>query len=92
MGAEGAIAIIAGALAGSIALIGFGIDSAIEGVASLVIIWRFTGQRLLSHSAEQRAQNLVARSSSCSPPTSHSRPSNTSSRATTPRSAWSGWC
>jgi divalent metal cation (Fe/Co/Zn/Cd) transporter len=60
MGAEGAIAIIAGALAGSIALIGFGIDSAIEGVASLVIIWRFTGHRLLSHSAEQRAQKLVA--------------------------------
>src|SRR5215207_8335221 len=83
MGAEGAIAITAGIMAGSIALIGFGIDSAIEGVASLVIIWRFTGQRLLSHSAEQRAQNLVARSSSCSPPTSHSRPSNTSSRATT---------
>lgn len=60
MGAEGAIAIIAGILAGSIALIGFGIDSAIEGVASLVIVWRFTGRRLLSHAAEERAQKLVA--------------------------------
>jgi divalent metal cation (Fe/Co/Zn/Cd) transporter len=60
MGAEGAIAITAGVLAGSIALIGFGIDSAIEGVASLVIIWRFTGHRLLSHAAEERAQKLVA--------------------------------
>jgi divalent metal cation (Fe/Co/Zn/Cd) transporter len=60
MGAEGAIAITAGVLAGSIALIGFGIDSAIEGVASLVIVWRFTGSRLLSHVAEQRAQKLVA--------------------------------
>jgi divalent metal cation (Fe/Co/Zn/Cd) transporter len=60
MGAEGAIAITAGVLAGSIALIGFGIDSAIEGVASLVIVWRFTGARLLSDAAEERAQKLVA--------------------------------
>jgi divalent metal cation (Fe/Co/Zn/Cd) transporter len=60
MGAEGAIAITAGVLAGSIALIGFGIDSAIEGVASLVIVWRFTSHRLLSHAAEERAQKLVA--------------------------------
>lgn len=60
MGAEGAIAIVAGILAGSIALIGFGIDSAIEGVASLVIVWRFTGARLHSPAAERRAQRLVA--------------------------------
>ncbi|MBA3475202.1 MAG: cation transporter [Actinobacteria bacterium] len=60
MGAEGAIAITAGILAGSIALIGFGIDSAIEGVASIVIVWRFTGSRLLSDAAERRAQKLVA--------------------------------
>ena len=60
MGAEGAIAIVAGVLAGSIALIGFGIDSAIEGFASLVIVWRFTGSRLLSEKAEARAQKLVA--------------------------------
>jgi divalent metal cation (Fe/Co/Zn/Cd) transporter len=60
MGAEGGIAIVAGILAGSIALIGFGIDSAIEGVASLVIVWRFTGSRLLSEQAEGRAQKLVA--------------------------------
>lgn len=60
MGAEGAVAITAGILAGSIALVGFGIDSAIEGVASLVIVWRFTEHRLLSHAAEERAQKLVA--------------------------------
>jgi divalent metal cation (Fe/Co/Zn/Cd) transporter len=60
MGAEGAIAVTAGILAGSIALIGFGIDSAIEAVASLVIVWRFTGSRLLSSDAESRAQKLVA--------------------------------
>lgn len=60
MGAEGAIATTAGVLAGSIALIAFGLDSAIEGFASLVIVWRFTGSRLLSHAAEERAQKLVA--------------------------------
>jgi divalent metal cation (Fe/Co/Zn/Cd) transporter len=60
MAAEGAIALTAGILAGSIALISFGLDSVVEGVASLVIVWRFTGWRLLSHTAEQRAQKLVA--------------------------------
>jgi len=60
MGAEGGIAITAGILAGSIALVGFGLDSAVEGFASLVIVWRFTGHRLLSHAAEERAQKLVA--------------------------------
>jgi divalent metal cation (Fe/Co/Zn/Cd) transporter len=60
MAAEGAIAIAAGILAGSIALVGFGIDSAIEGFASVVIVWRFTGRRLHSEQAEHRAQKLVA--------------------------------
>jgi divalent metal cation (Fe/Co/Zn/Cd) transporter len=60
MTAEGAVAIAAGVLAGSIALIGFGIDSAIEGLASVVIVWRFTGSRLHSEQAEKRAQRLVA--------------------------------
>lgn len=60
MGLEGGVALAAGFIAASPALIGFGIDSAIEGVASLVIVWRFTGARLLSEAAEQRAQRLVA--------------------------------
>lgn len=60
MAAEGAVAITAGVLASSIALVGFGLDSAIEGFASLVIVWRFTGHRLHSHAAEKRAQKLVA--------------------------------
>ena len=60
MGAEGAVAIVAGVLAGSIALIGFGVDSAIEGFASAIIVWRFTGSRVLSDAAERRAQKLVA--------------------------------
>ena len=60
MGVEGAVALAAGLAAGSIALVGFGIDSAIEGFASLVIVWRFTGNRLRSEHAERRAQRLVA--------------------------------
>ena len=60
MTAEGVIAAVAGIAAGSIALIGFGIDSAIEGLASVVIIWRFWGARSLSEAAERRAQKLVA--------------------------------
>jgi hypothetical protein len=60
MTVEGAVAIAAGIVASSIALIGFGLDSAIEGLASVIIIWRFTGHRVFSHTAEQRAQKLVA--------------------------------
>ena len=57
---EGGLAIFAGILAGSIALVGFGIDSAIEGFASAIIVWRFTGNRIFSQTAERRAQKLVA--------------------------------
>lgn len=37
---EGAVAVTAGLVAGSIALVGFGIDSAIEVFAALVVIWQ----------------------------------------------------
>jgi divalent metal cation (Fe/Co/Zn/Cd) transporter len=60
MTVEGAVAIGAGIVASSIALVGFGLDSVIEGVASVIIIWRFTGTRMFSHTAEERAQKLVA--------------------------------
>jgi divalent metal cation (Fe/Co/Zn/Cd) transporter len=60
MSIEGFVALLAGVLAGSIALVGFGLDSVVEGVASVIIIWRFTGSRVLSETAEQRAQKLVA--------------------------------
>ena len=60
MTVEGVVAVAAGIMANSIALIGFGIDSAIEGIASVIIIWRFWGSRALSEVAERRAQKLVA--------------------------------
>ena len=60
MAVEGGVAIAAGLVAGSIALVGFGLDSAIEGFASMIIVWRFTGHRMFSAHAEERAQKLVA--------------------------------
>jgi divalent metal cation (Fe/Co/Zn/Cd) transporter len=60
MTVEGVIGVSAGIAANSIALIGYGIDSTIAGVGSLVIIWRFTGSRLRSDAAERRAQKVVA--------------------------------
>ncbi len=60
MTAEGAIGVTAGIMANSIALIGYGLDSTIEGIASIVIIWRFTGHRVHSDDAETRAQKIVA--------------------------------
>jgi len=60
MTVEGAVAIVAALLADSVALLGFGLDSAIEAAASVVVIWRFTGSRRLSERAERRAQKLVA--------------------------------
>jgi divalent metal cation (Fe/Co/Zn/Cd) transporter len=60
MTAEGVIGVSAGIAANSIALIGYGIDSTIAGIGSLVIIWRFTGSRAHSDQAERRAQQIVA--------------------------------
>lgn len=57
---EFAVAIGAGVAAGSVALIGFGADSLIEGLAGFVIVWLFTGTRLHSETAERCAQQLIA--------------------------------
>jgi divalent metal cation (Fe/Co/Zn/Cd) transporter len=58
--AEFVVAVVAGVAAGSIALIGFGVDSLIEALAGLVVLWLFTGRRLASATAERRAQQLIA--------------------------------
>ncbi|MFZ0976448.1 MAG: cation transporter [Solirubrobacteraceae bacterium] len=57
---EGTVGVVAGLVAGSIALVGFGLDSAIEGLASVIVVWRFTGSRTLSEHSERRAQRWVA--------------------------------
>jgi divalent metal cation (Fe/Co/Zn/Cd) transporter len=60
MGVEGGVGVWQGIAAGSVALVGWGLASFIEGLASAVIVWRFTGSRTLSETAEGRAQKLVA--------------------------------
>ena len=57
---EAAIAVAAGIVAGSVALVGFGADSVVEAGAGLVVLWLVTGERLSSHRAERRAQQLIA--------------------------------
>lgn len=56
---EAVVAIAAGTAAGSVALIGFGLDSTIEVASALVIIWQFSG---LDEQREQRALRLIAAS------------------------------
>ncbi len=59
---EFGIALGAGIAAGSIALIGFGIDSLIESAAGAVVLWRFASRRSHLDSAERRAQQLIGAS------------------------------
>jgi hypothetical protein len=47
----------AGLLAGSTALLGNGLYGAIEGLASVIVVWRFTGSRTLALTAERRARS-----------------------------------
>lgn len=58
LGLEVGLAIIAAVLAGSVALLG--IDSAIGGLASVIIVRRFSGARTLPETAEARARKAVA--------------------------------
>jgi divalent metal cation (Fe/Co/Zn/Cd) transporter len=57
---EGAIGLWQGLAAGSAALTGWALGSAVEGLASAIVIWRFTGTRALPETAERRAQRGVA--------------------------------
>ena len=65
---EGIVAISAGVLAGSPALIGFGADSFIESASGGVLIWRLAGERSGRHDPEgverieRRAERLVGAS------------------------------
>lgn len=57
---EGALGLAAGFHAGSIALVGWALSSVVEGLASVIVIWRFTGARTFSATADGRAQKAVA--------------------------------
>ena len=62
---EGAVAIAAGLAAGSVALVGFGVDSAVETVSGAVLLWRLSAEArgTLDEEAvervERRAERLV---------------------------------
>jgi divalent metal cation (Fe/Co/Zn/Cd) transporter len=57
---EAVIAIISGFLAGSIALVSFGLDSVVEVSSALVIVWRLSGQSS-DHAANERAEKRAVR-------------------------------
>ena len=59
---EGVIAVGLGLLAGSIALVGFGIDSVIETSSGVILLWRLQGPRDADEAAERRALRLVGAS------------------------------
>jgi divalent metal cation (Fe/Co/Zn/Cd) transporter len=60
MAIEAGVAIVSALIAGSVALLGFGLDSLIELGSASIVIWRFTGARDQSDTAERRAQKLIA--------------------------------
>lgn len=60
MTAEGGLGLYAGLQARSVSLLGWALGSVIEGLASTVVVWRFTGGRRLSATSERRAQRGVA--------------------------------
>jgi divalent metal cation (Fe/Co/Zn/Cd) transporter len=62
LGFEGVATVLAGALAGSVALVANGLDSGIEAIASVIVVWRFAAARISSERAERTAQRLVAAS------------------------------
>jgi divalent metal cation (Fe/Co/Zn/Cd) transporter len=60
MTVEGVVGLAAGFEAGSIALMGWAFSSVLEGLASVIVIWRFSQAQMLVAKAEQRAQKAVA--------------------------------
>lgn len=58
---EGIVAIIAGAMAGSISLMGFGIDSFIEVLSGSVLLWRMSADADVEqrHRSDKRALRIV---------------------------------
>jgi divalent metal cation (Fe/Co/Zn/Cd) transporter len=62
MTVEGVVGVIAGLEADSISVLTWAASSAVEGLASVIVIWRFTGHRMLSETSEARAQKWVGAS------------------------------
>ena len=60
MTVEGVVGLIAGLNASALSVIVWAASSFVEGLASMIVIWRFTGSRTMSESSERIAQRLVA--------------------------------
>jgi divalent metal cation (Fe/Co/Zn/Cd) transporter len=60
MTVEGVVGLIAGLDASALSVIVWAASSFVEGLASVIVIWRFTGTRTLSEYSERVAQRLVA--------------------------------
>jgi cation diffusion facilitator family transporter len=58
---EAVASIIFGAAAGSIALVGFGLDSVVESLSGLVLVWRLRGHTLRSPEEEERMERRAQR-------------------------------
>jgi predicted Co/Zn/Cd cation transporter (cation efflux family) len=59
---EGAVGVVAGLQADSISVLTWAASSAVEGLASVIVVWRFSGRRTLSKTSERRAQRWVGAS------------------------------
>jgi len=58
---EGVVSILAGVMAGSIALVGFGLDSFVEALSGGVMIWRFTQHGKISEEEEERIEKKAVK-------------------------------
>ena len=58
---EGIVSLFAGVLAGSIALVGFGLDSFVESLSGSVMIWRFRKHGKISEEEEERVEKKAIR-------------------------------
>ncbi|MEW6145128.1 MAG: cation transporter [Thermodesulfobacteriota bacterium] len=58
---EGSVSVAAGMVSGSIALVGFGLDSFVESLSGGIMIWRFRGLGNLSTEEEERMEAKAAR-------------------------------
>ena len=58
---EAAVSIVFGGIANSIALIGFGLDSVVESLSGMVLIWRLRQHGKISKEAEERIEKRAAR-------------------------------
>jgi hypothetical protein len=63
---EGVIAISAGAVASSVALIGFGIDSFVETASGAVVGWRLRAE-LTGYADHERAEHMERRAGKITP-------------------------